>query len=322
MANFTVFPYDEHFVDLTLIQFGWEQCAPLYLYGPSVRRNFLFHYVLSGTGYVEYTIPGQKPVRYWVAPQSGFLICPNQVVTYCADQTNPWKYAWVEFSGMQAQYRLRLAGLSETSPIYTTDSEQSAAQVENAFYDLVDRPKVAVLGMIGRLYLLLDALVRSSHTQMQIRNQSQNNYYVNEVIAFIHRNYRNKITIDDIAGFLGLSRTHLGRLFKKITGRTLQSYLTQYRISQAVELMRTTELPLGEIAVQVGYANQLYFSKVFRSIYGVPPSIWRQEKRMIQEQAGKPRFERKEKNDAIRSDKSERADKLDRSGNDSRKGGS
>ena len=37
-------------VDLTLYQYGWEQCAPLYSYGPSVRNHYLFHFIISGRG--------------------------------------------------------------------------------------------------------------------------------------------------------------------------------------------------------------------------------------------------------------------------------
>lgn len=291
MGSFSLFPYEETFIDLTLIQFGWEQCEPLHSYGPHMRENFLLHYVFSGTGYVEYNVPRKEAIRYWVPPKSAFLICPGQVTTYCADQNNPWEYAWIEFNGMQAQYRLKQAGLDEDSPLYTADSEESTMRVEKAFRELVTDPKANVLEMIGRLYFLFDALIRSSLRPTRVRNQGQNSYYVNEAITFIHRNYAKKITMDDIASFLGLSRTHLGRLFKKVTGKTLQSYLTLHRIARAVDLMRTTSLQLSEIAIRVGYSNQLYFSKVFRSIYGMPPSVWRQQDLIAQKHTAKARHE-------------------------------
>ena len=48
-GRFSVFPH-ENFVDLFLVQFGWEQCESLYSYGPHVRNNYLFHYIISGKG--------------------------------------------------------------------------------------------------------------------------------------------------------------------------------------------------------------------------------------------------------------------------------
>lgn len=283
MGSFTLFPYDENFVDLTLVQFGWEQCEPLHSFGPHVRNNFLFHYIISGSGYVEYSVPNQPPMRYWLKPRCGFLICPGQMVTYCADKYDPWKYEWFEFSGIQAQKRLMLAGLSESSPIYMTNSMDSAITLEAEFQKLISHPEASAMRMIGRLYILLDTLVTCSQMPARVRNQSKNSYYVNEAMVFIQHNYVNSVTVEDIAKHLGLSRTHLGRLFKKITGQSPQKYLTHYRLSKAIDLMRTTELPLSEIAVQVGYSNQLYFSKVFHNIYGMPPSIWRQKDHMVVE---------------------------------------
>lgn len=51
-GRFSVFPH-ENFVDLFLVQFGWEQCESLYSYGPHVRNNYLFHYIISGKGHLE-----------------------------------------------------------------------------------------------------------------------------------------------------------------------------------------------------------------------------------------------------------------------------
>lgn len=283
MSSFTIFPYDESFVDLMLIQFGWEQCAPLYSYGPHVRNHFLFHYILSGTGYVEYNDPEHGLKRHWVNAKSGFLICPGQTVTYCADRNNPWKYAWFEISGIQAQKRLLLAGLSDTSPIYTANSTDNALLLEEEILKLVTHPQASALRMVGQLYLVLDVLTSASQMPARVRSESKSSYYVNEAMTYIHCHYMSNITIDDVAKHLGLSRTHLGRLFKKLIGQPPQKYLTNYRISKAVELMHTTELPLSEIAAQVGYSNQLYFSKVFHSIYGMPPSVWRQKDHIINE---------------------------------------
>ena len=52
--SFSVFP-NENFLDLRLYQYGWEQCAPLHSYGPSVRNHYLFHYVISGKGWLDST---------------------------------------------------------------------------------------------------------------------------------------------------------------------------------------------------------------------------------------------------------------------------
>ena len=99
--SFSVFP-NENFLDLRLFQYGWEQCAPLHSFGPFVRNHFLFHYVISGKGYLDANGSDGVTRRYTLEPDQGFLICPGQVNTYCADERDPWKYAWLEFGGLRA----------------------------------------------------------------------------------------------------------------------------------------------------------------------------------------------------------------------------
>lgn len=74
-----------------------------------------------------------------------------------------------------------------------------------------------------------------------------------------------------------LNRTYFGRLFKQMMGYTPQEYLTQFRLSKGVELMRGTDYPITQISQMVGYPNPLHFSKVFKKVYGVSPRAWRSE---------------------------------------------
>ena len=71
---------DERFVDLNLYQFGYEKCEPLHSYGPYARNHYLFHYVISGKGYLR------ADGEYEITAGHGFLIEPNQVTTYFADE--------------------------------------------------------------------------------------------------------------------------------------------------------------------------------------------------------------------------------------------
>ena len=82
---------NKDFIDLYLCYCGMEQCAPLYSFGPAIRPNYLLHYVLDGKGY--YYVNNEK---YEVNKNEGFLICPNVVTFYQADEENPWTYLWID----------------------------------------------------------------------------------------------------------------------------------------------------------------------------------------------------------------------------------
>ena len=92
--KFSVFQ-DERFVDLNLYQFGWERCEPLHSFGPHIRNHYLFHYIISGKGILH-----SNGNQYQLQAGMGFLIVPNEVTTYLADEHDPWEYAWIEFDGL------------------------------------------------------------------------------------------------------------------------------------------------------------------------------------------------------------------------------
>ena len=98
--SFSVFP-NENFLDLRLYQYGWEQCSPLHSFGPFVRNHYLFHYVISGKGSMDWTDQDGVRREYRLKADQGFLISPGQVSTYSADEKDPWKYVWLEFDGLQ-----------------------------------------------------------------------------------------------------------------------------------------------------------------------------------------------------------------------------
>ena len=94
---------DDRFMDLTLYQYGYEQCLPLHSYGPFVRNHFLFHYVISGKGTLLVDDENSQSTEYQLQGGMGFLIEPDRVNTYFADRKDPWEYAWIEFSGLRAK---------------------------------------------------------------------------------------------------------------------------------------------------------------------------------------------------------------------------
>lgn len=89
---------------------------------------------------------------------------------------------------------------------------------------------------------------------------------------FIFDNYKSKITIADICDEIGCSKSTLITGFKKEYGTTVNSYITDVRLTEAVNMLRMGERHIGEIATETGFSDQSYFSKVFSAKYGVPPS--------------------------------------------------
>ncbi len=79
---------------------------------------------------------------------------------------------------------------------------------------------------------------------------------------------------------LDITPNYLSQLFKKETGETFTKYLTAYRISKAKEILKNTQEKLAEIAMEVGFADEKYFIKVFKTETGMTPKKFAQKSRL------------------------------------------
>ena len=102
--------------------------------------------------------------------------------------------------------------------------------------------------------------------------------YVMETLRYVSEHYAEPdMGISQVAESLAISEGHLSHVFKKETGRTLGSYITEYRIQRAKELLRDCRSKVYEVAEQVGYRDITYFSAAFKKAVGVSPSEFQKQ---------------------------------------------
>ncbi|NLU08393.1 MAG: helix-turn-helix transcriptional regulator, partial [Clostridiales bacterium] len=95
--------------------------------------------------------------------------------------------------------------------------------------------------------------------------------------AYINKNYRNNITLDTVANMVHLNSSYFSSIFKKEIGMNFSSYLNKIRIEQSMFLLRNTDYSILNIALEVGFEDQSYFSKVFKNFTGMTPKQYRQK---------------------------------------------
>ena len=274
--SFFVSP-SEIFLDLQLYQFGWEQCAPLHSFGPFVRNHYLFHYVISGRGWLDSHDQNDVTHKYRLGENQGFLICPGQVNTYCAHETDPWKYVWLEFDGLRVPDYLTRAGLGVSQPIYTPAVPEQGRAVQDTMLYMTRCSDTSTLHLIGHLCLFLDGLIQSSSTRRELQGGQLKDFYIREAITFMEHNYHQEITVENLSDVCKLNRSYFSKLFKESMGCPPQEFLIRLRLSKAAELMKTTSHSIGDVSMMCGYPNQLHFSRAFKKRYGCSPREWRAE---------------------------------------------
>lgn len=254
--------------DLNMYRCGIEDCSPGHSWGPALRDHYIIHYVRSGKGIFQ-----MNNTTYQLEKSQGFLIPPNTIIYYQADNEEPWSYSWVGFHGLKAEQYLKRASISQENPVFKYDKDNFLKEcIDEMIIASKTLVKSSEIRLLGLLYIFLSQLIEVAQIDRTPgHTENRKEQYIKKAINFIEMNYSRKINISEIAQFVGLDRSYLFTIFKEYLNTSPQDFLINYRVNKACELMQNKLLSIGEISRSVGYEDPLLFSKVFRKIKGIPP---------------------------------------------------
>ncbi len=250
---------------------GMSRTEPFHSFGPAIKPHYVIHFVLSGQG--RFSIGGKE---YLLERGYGFLIPPDELVFYEADEKDPWTYLWVGFNGSMADELIAAMGLSLTSPVFGSDKEKELSQ---AVMDMMEHNTVGIANELrrnGQLHLFLSLIAESAHIEEKGETDKADQY-VRRAVEFILNNYCNPIKVTDVADYVCINRSYLYTLFRNAMGMSPQQFLATFRINRAAELLQLTSLPIESIALSCGYSDPLVFTKSFKQMKKMSPSSYRKE---------------------------------------------
>jgi YesN/AraC family two-component response regulator len=99
---------------------------------------------------------------------------------------------------------------------------------------------------------------------------------VKRAVAYFQQNYHRHLSREEIARAIGVSKNYLSHIFRQELGLSPWDYLNRYRIKQAKDLLSHTSDSVTEVALQVGFNNPAYFSRMFHKQIGLSPSAYRE----------------------------------------------
>ncbi len=250
---------EQHYGSLYVKHCGWESCEPAHRFGPSVRDHYLLHFVASGHG-CFYAQGREYPL------ESGqvFIIFPDQVTTYWADIKEPWTYGWVGYSGDDAKRLTRQAGLSKEEPIATCVNSKLAETLLRAMFQDASQMRMGAFSALGSLYRFL-ALLGESTKSLPDERQA----YYEKALWFMKGNYERDVSIQEVAAFIGLSRSQLFRVFKQAADISPKESLTAIRAQRARTLIETTGLSAEEVAASVGVSAPQRLNIILKQAYNM-----------------------------------------------------
>ena len=127
----------------------------------------------------------------------------------------------------------------------------------------------AIASLMETISLLDDATLVSGLTPVGSSLQR-----LDKVRIYVSCNFARKIRLEEIAAHVGMNRSAFCSFFRQQTGKTFITWLNEYRIELACDMLSGSDMRLGEAATAVGFESLRHFTRVFRQIKGMPPSQW------------------------------------------------
>lgn len=151
----------------------------------------------------------------------------------------------------------------------TCMSEAELYHIEYTIFDKMALP-LSTLNLSTNFWNSLPVMFNSS---VAVENQE----LITEIKNYLIKNYNSNITLDDIAQKFNFTPSYIIKMYKRSTGETPMKYVIGMRIATAKQLMHDNPaMEVKQISEYVGYFDQHYFSRIFKSITGVSPSEYRE----------------------------------------------
>lgn len=250
------------FKDVNPLICGWQECESGHDFGPASRPFYLLHYVLSGCG----TFKNSEGV-YNVNRGQIFVIKPFEITYYKADKKTPWTYCWVGFS-----CNTEFSEILNTPVINAQNCEHIFLSLKN-LGNIENGREIFICSKIYELFaMLMQSSVKDSH------RADRSIEYVLKAKNYIETKYADDISVAKIARHLGLERSYFSHLFHKHAGVSPQKYLVDLRLTKAAQLISLHGYTPTEAALSTGYHDAVNFSRMFKSRFGVPPSMYGKNK--------------------------------------------
>ncbi|WP_040209172.1 AraC family transcriptional regulator [Neobacillus jeddahensis] len=158
-------------------------------------------------------------------------------------------------------------------PIVCQGSDTIEEMLELVFKEGIDTLpwylEIATHTFIAALYYMI------RFQRIEISANPQKSKVVDQIKENIQENYKNEISLDQLAQYVGHSKNYICKTFKENTGMTINLYLNKLRIDKAAELLVNTNLDIAEISNDVGYNNIYHFIKTFKKLVGTSPGNFR-----------------------------------------------
>ena len=258
-------------VKLKIKRIGRESCKPDKKDVAWTGSHYSLHFIREGKGSLKIG-DDETPLKEGMC----FVLYKDTPYEYYPDKSHPWKYDWIDFSGENVELLLSECGFSQEKPYRSYRTDKYFLGELNRLYEIHDVRPYNHICVAAQFFKLLSELIyRNKETKSQPKTVTARFFRVRDCIVYINCNFRLDLTLADIAKANSISVSYLTSSWSKEIGMSPIEYMHAMRISEACRYLKNSTQKIKDIAQNVGYTDEKYFSRVFKKHKGVTPVQYR-----------------------------------------------
>ncbi|MGN7381587.1 L-rhamnose operon regulatory protein rhaS [Chlamydia abortus] len=241
-------------------------------------------YVVEGSG-IE-IINGKK---HTLQPGTASFLLPHHIHEIQGNPASPLRVYCCMFDisvlfGSRFDFELvgRLLRSGVDLPSFVDFKNEQIEQMNSIFSSIVREYTGSNFGKFTFIRVkLLEALLQFARelqpaAQDEFRPAHDSQKRLENVIQYIHTHYAEKLTLETLSKKFNLSPPYISQGLKKLCGEGFVDYMHKIRIGSALSLLSSTDMPVADVAVEVGFDSYRSFTRVFRKLRGMTPSQYRE----------------------------------------------
>ncbi|MGG2066980.1 AraC family transcriptional regulator [Bacillus sp. S14(2024)] len=214
--------------------------------------------------------------RYEIKEGMLFYLCPDVLHSIELDMEEPICCVTVHFSYASVRFnenKWDITNEVELLPLHFAQELKDYYQIDTIFKKLVSSWNAKLPGYEFMTKTLLQQLLIAIYQNRKKQNRKNStSLKVEKIIEYMHQNINSKITLTELSEMVQLSPTYLSRTFKETTGYSVIGFFNKIKIDKAKELIIEGNKKVKEVAQTLGFADEFYFSRIFKGIEGISPS--------------------------------------------------
>lgn len=252
-------------VDMTVTDIVYSFCMKRpngFVFSKGDQNYCTMALILAGSA--QYELAGEQ---FAVQPGDVLFVPPHISYTARVVSKEPWEHIVIGFCTAEDAAKLPLERVHR--PIHGNRLAELFRQVYEVWSACAFGYKLQTRAIVSQI---LFELLRENVSRHFGSNTALSS--LKAASDYMEQNYRQKLTVEELAARSGYSASHFARQFTRVYGVSPIQYLNSIRILHAKNLLRTDQYTIAEIAQKCGFSNVYYFSRCFKQLTGTPPTKW------------------------------------------------